>query len=327
MTCPQRYGLRKNMYVEPLDGPMRIAVTGAAGMIGTALVNNALGEGHEVIAIVRPGSKTKFLVSEKLKVVECDVSRYSGIMKRERCKVFFHLAWEKSYTYERDDVRAQMKNVEHTIDAVELAHSWKASVFVGAGSQAEYGKKDEKLCSSTRTDPTSGYSIAKYSAGKFSRIRCEQLGIRHCWARILSVYGEGDAPYTLIPYLIDTLMKGDVPELTRCEQIWDYIYSHDAARALFMIGLHGKDGKTYCIGSGDNRPLKDYVCDVRDAIDPTLELRFGVKDYYPHQPMMLCADISELTKDTGFVPKYSFKEGIARTVKYTKDQKSIQRKD
>jgi len=315
------------MYVEPLDGPMRVAVTGAAGMIGTALVNTVLEEGHEVIAIVRPGSKREFPVSERLKVVECDISSYSGMMNTEICDIFFHLAWEKSYTYERDDVRAQMKNVEYTLDAADLAHSWKASVFVGAGSQAEYGKKDEKLCGSTPTDPTSGYSIAKYAAGRLSRIRCEQLGMRHCWTRILSVYGEGDASYTLISYLIETLMKGDVPELTRCEQIWDYIYSYDAARALFMTGLHGKDGKTYCIGSGDNRSLKDYVCDVRDIINPALELKFGAKDYYPHQPMMLCADISELTEDTGFVPKYSFREGITRTVKYVKDQKSISRKD
>jgi len=308
---------------------MRIAITGPTGTIGIALAEAALNEGHEITAIVRPGSdRIRSLPgSDKLTIIECDISNYKNIMGTEKCDMFFHLAWNKTFGEGRDDVRSQLKNIEYTLDAVDLANSWNASVFVGAGSQAEYGKKDEKLRGSTRTDPISGYGIAKYSAGKFSRIRCEQFGMRHCWARILSVYGEGDAPYTLISYLIDTLTKGDVPELTRCEQIWDYIHSYDAARALFMIGLHGKDGKTYCIGSGNGRPLKDHVCDVRDAIDPTLELKFGVKDYYPNQPMMLCADISELTEDTGFVPKYDFKEGITRTVKYVKDQKSILRKD
>jgi Nucleoside-diphosphate-sugar epimerases len=308
---------------------MRIAITGSTGMIGIALAEAALNEGHEVIAFVRQGSdkRENLPVSDRLMITECDISNYKNIMGTEECDIFFHLAWDKTFGEGRDDTLTQLKNIGYTLDAVDLAKSWNASVFIGAGSQAEYGKKDEKLSGSTRTDPTSGYGIAKYSAGKLSRIRCEQLGLRHCWTRILSVYGEGDAPHTLISYLIDTLMKGDVPELTRCEQMWDYVYSNDAARALLMTGLHGKDGKTYCIGSGDCRPLKDHVCDVRDAVDPSLELKFGAKEYYPHQPMMLCADISELTEDTGFVPKYDFKEGIARTVRCVRDQKSISRKD
>ncbi len=59
---------------------------------------------------------------------------------------------------------------------------------------------------------------------------------------------------------------------------------------------------------------------LRDAIDPALELRFGVKEYYPHQAMMLCADISELTADTGFVPEYTFEKGIAKVVKYLREK-------
>ena len=301
---------------------MRIAVTGSTGMIGIALINVALEEGHEVTAIMRPGSKVdaSFVRSSNLTTIECDISNYAKLTSSVKCDVLFHLAWDKTFGDGRDDVQVQMKNIVYTVDAVELAGRLGAKVFVGAGSQAEYGITNERLNGNTRTDPLSGYGIAKYSAGKMSKIKCKQLEIRFNWARILSVYGENDAPHSLTMHLIQTLLKKNVPELTRCEQIWDYIYSYDAAQALLAIGLRGKDGKTYCIGSGKERPLKDFVCDVRDAIDPSLELKFGVKDYYPYQPMMLCADIRELTEDTGFVPRYSFKEGIARTIEHFKDQ-------
>jgi UDP-glucose 4-epimerase len=51
---------------------------------------------------------------------------------------------------------------------------------------------------------------------------------------------------------------------------------------------------------------------MRDIIAPDIALQFGKKEYYPHQPMYLCADISELTNDTGWKPEVSFDEGIKK---------------
>lgn len=295
---------------------MRVGITGASGMIGSSLAEYALNQGHEVVAIIRPNSerKSNLPTSDRLEVIECELKNLGSLEGKKKCDIFFHLGWENTSSAGRDDVDAQFRNIGYTLSAVNLAYSWGSSAFVGAGSQAEYGHVECKLRGDTPANPKSGYGIAKYAAGKLSELLCRQKGMRFCWARILSVYGEKDAPYTLIMYLIRTIAEGKSPELTKCEQIWDYIYSYDAAAALFAIGLNGKDGKTYCIGSGACRPLKEFVTDVRDAINPVVELRFGAKEYYPHQAMLLCADISELTADTGFVPKYGFKEGIARTV-------------
>ncbi len=141
---------------------------------------------------------------------------------------------------------------------------------------------------------------------------------------MLSVYGENDSENSLIMYLIDTLLKGEPPVLTRCEQIWDYIYSDDCAYALACIAAKGVDGRTYCIGNGIPTPLKDYVLSVRDVINPGIDIVFGGREYYPHQPMYLCADISDLKNDTGFTPKYSFKDGIERIVELERTRMSVQ---
>ena len=98
--------------------------------------------------------------------------------------------------------------------------------------------------------------------------------------------------------------------------MWDYLYSEDAARALYLLGQKGRDGRTYCIGSGQARPLREYIEMLRDAINPALPLGIGEVPYGENQVMYLCADISDLTRDTGFVPEVTFEEGIRRTIEY-----------
>jgi nucleoside-diphosphate-sugar epimerase len=76
----------------------------------------------------------------------------------------------------------------------------------------------------------------------------------------------------------------------------------------------GVDGKTYPLGSGMPRKLSSYLEALRNIVNPGCVLQFGKKNYYPHQPMYLCADISELTNDTGWKPKISFEEGIKKII-------------
>ncbi len=291
---------------------MIIALTGPTGTIGSEIVSYALMSGHKVIAIVRPGtSRGANLPSDpNLKVLECDISEYCSLEGHEHCDVFIHLAWMKTTNGQRDDVYSQTDNITYSLDAVRLAHSWGATSFVGAGSQAEYGSTETDLSADTPVNPTSGYGIAKYSAGRLCRIYCSQLGIRFCWVRILSVFGKNDLKTTLISYLLDCFTNNISPELTRCEQIWDYLYAKDAARALLLISTKGTDGRTYVLGSGTKRPLSEYVLAIKDVTGSDAEPKFGVKPYYPHQAMRLCANIGELTRDTGFVPEYTFEDGI-----------------
>jgi nucleoside-diphosphate-sugar epimerase len=70
------------------------------------------------------------------------------------------------------------------------------------------------------------------------------------------------------------------------------------------------------VGSGCAIPLRDYILAIRDCIDPKLEVGIGELPYSEKQVMYLCADISELQKDVGFVPKYSFEDGIRETVEW-----------
>jgi nucleoside-diphosphate-sugar epimerase len=294
----------------------KIVITGATGMIGSALTRQALEKDMDVLCIVRNNTSRLDNIpkSEKVKIVFVDLSEYASLDISEKYDVFFHLAWDKTFGASRDDVDIQLRNIQYTLDAVRLAQRLGCSVFIGAGSQAEYGIVSEPLKPDTPVNPQSGYGIAKYTAGKLGKLLCAQLGIRFNWLRILSVFGPFDGSYTLIMYAINELRTGHSPEFTKCEQIWDYLYSDDAARAFLAVGDKGVDGMVYPLGSGDRRRLSEYLESLRDVVNPDGILQFGKKDYYPHQPMFLCADISELTADTGWKPEISFEDGIRMMV-------------
>ena len=69
--------------------------------------------------------------------------------------------------------------------------------------------------------------------------------MRYNWIRIVSTYGINDAPYTLVSYVMAQLSAGLSPELTKCEQIWDYLNGEDAARAFIAVAENGRDGQVY----------------------------------------------------------------------------------
>ena len=294
----------------------RAIITGASGMIGVALTKLLLKESYEVIAIVRPNSKkiNNIPKEDNVKIIECDLSNLKSLFdKFSDCELFFHFGWAATMGEARDDTHLQVKNIEYTLDAVKLAKKSGCKTFVGAGSQAEYGLTDEKLSPSTPVNPVTGYGIAKYSAGKLSKLLCNQLDIKHNWGRILSVYGPGDNN-SMIMSCINSISNNEEFNTTNGDQLWDYLYCDDCAQAFYDIAKKGKDGKVYTIGSGKAIPLKEYILTIKDLINPNFQIGFGKIDYYPNQVMYLCADISELTNDTGFRPKIHFKEGITNII-------------
>ena len=290
----------------------RICITGAGGMIGRALTKYALSRGTAVTALVRPGSgKLRDMTHPLLQVIEADLSSLDAV-QCPPCDVFVHLGWAATHGDTRLQADIQSKNVDYTLSAVRLAHRLGAEAFVFVGSQAEYGPQTQPLRPDTPTQPVSAYGIAKREAGEKSRTLCASLGIRYCHVRILSVYGVGDRSTTLVSVCVDAMLRGTSPALTTCTQMWDYLYVDDAARALYAVSEKGRDGAVYPLGSGECRPLRDYVLDIRDVTGCNALPRFGEKDFLPDQVHYLCADLTALTADTGFVPQVPFREGIRR---------------
>ncbi len=302
-----------------------VIVTGPTGEIGLALVNELIEHDIYVTAIVNPGSKrnNRICNDERLTKIECSLSeirKIPGILKSEY-DTFYHLGW--AFSRAHNDVDKQYENIGYTLAAVDVAKALGCSTFIGAGSQAEFGTIDGKISPCTSTNPNMAYGVAKVCAGDLSRLKCKELNIRHIWPRIISVYGPGDAESTMIISVIRKLLNGEEPKLTAGEQMWDFLYSKDCARALRLLGESKSEGGTYCIGYGKMRPLKEFMAIIKDSINPDLILGLGKIPYRKNQVMKLDVDISALVDDTGFFPKYSFEEGIRETIEWCKNNPVI----
>lgn len=301
----------------------KAVITGATGAIGRALIKICIEAEYEVLAIVhRESSRATELESLKhCKVLRLDMNEYDQAIEemakqgidRTGYELFFHLAWMAPFGKDRDNLYLQLENIRAALVAVNLAEMLGCSSFIGTGSQAEYGRVEGMLAPATSTFPETGYGITKLCTGQLTRLSCKQKGLRHIWCRVLSAYGPYDRDQTLISYAVIQMMNNEVTEFSPCEQMWDYIYSDDAARAILLAAQNGENGKVYLIGSGEVHPLKEYIQKIAEITDYKKEIGFGKRPYNDKQVMYLQADMRDLEK-LGFRTQVTFEEGIKELI-------------
>lgn len=297
----------------------RAVISGATGAIGTALIELLLERNIEILVFCRENSirNSKIPDNPLITKIYCDLKDFGEFktIPNEKYDVFFHFAWEGTTGESRNDMYLQNNNVRYALDAVKLAERLGCKLFIGAGSQAEYGRVEGVLKTDTPANPENGYGIAKLCAGLMTRERALQLGLSHIWVRILSVYGPNDTNSSMVMSTINKLQRNEIPQCTKGEQVWDYLYSRDAAEAFCLLAEKGKSGKTYVLGSGNGRALKEYINDIKEVVNPECPVEYGAIPYSEKQVMHLVADITELSIDTNFKPKVRFKDGIQSIIK------------
>ncbi len=303
-------------------------ITGATGAIGRALIKACIEDGFEVLTVVHKSSQRAqdLETIEHCHVLRLNLNDYDKAIDElkiqnvclENYELFFHLAWMAPFGKDRDNLELQLDNVKASLAAVRFADNLGCKTFIGTGSQAEYGRVEGMLSPDTPAYPETGYGICKLCAGQLTRLACEQLGLRHIWCRVLSVYGPYDRDQTLISYAVRSMINNEDTDFSPCEQMWDYIFSDDAAKAILLTGEKGNSGKVYMIGSGEVHVLKEYIQKIADITGYSKDIGFGRRPYNDKQVMYLQADMSGL-KELGFVPKMSFENGIRETIETYKN--------
>lgn len=302
----------------------RIVVTGATSMIGTALIGHCLDHGVEVYAVVRKdsGKRLRLPRHESLHLIDCDLKTLHTLPDKihVECDTFYHIAWGNTGENRNRSAELQSMNIRYTLDAVKAAHALGCRRFIGAGSQAEYGPMDvDKISPDSPANPTTPYGVCKLAAGRLAMLLCTELGMECIWPRIFSVYGIYEKETTMIASGLRKMLGGAETEFTPGEQRWDYLFSKDAGCAYYLMGEKGRPGSVYCVGSGQARPLKEYIREMAELTGAEAP-GIGKRPYPEGAVMNLCADTANLQNDTGFVPQYSFREGILETIRWIKNE-------
>lgn len=299
---------------------MKFIITGATSFIGVELTHYALSMGDEVIAVCRKGSAgiSKLGAYPNLKIVYSELSEYANLDNQiEKADVFINLAWEGTGHSGRDITDIQKDNIAHSLDAIKVAASIGCSLFVEAGSQAEYGTVLEKISETTPCNPFSEYGKAKLAVKEQGSKIANALGMKYLHLRIFSLYGEDDHPWTLVMSALDKMLKDESVDLSPCTQNWNYLYVKDAVEQIiglcrFALNQSDFEHEVYNIASNDTRVLRDFVLKMKEISRSTSKLNFGVK--VSTNLVSLQPDIRKTERDSGFTNYHSFEDVIERIV-------------
>lgn len=292
-------------------------VCGGAGFVGSAVAHELLEHGYQVVVIEKPEAAQ--MVSERLsntgaEICMCDmrnIRQLPELIPQRDFDIYYNFAWEGLTNELMIDYTIQISNITSIMDAIQTASVMGCKRFVGAGtiSQTEIECFDQ-------TDKHRIYKVANFACEHMGRSVADACGIDFFWPIITNIYGPGEVSERLANTMIRRLYQKAPQKFSAGEQLYDFVYITDAARAFRLIGESGDPSASYVIGSGSARPLKEFLMQIRDEVAPQKELRLGELPYHGVYHTLEDFDIAPLARDTGFKAEVDFRTGIRRTASW-----------
>lgn len=299
-----------------------VIVTGANGFVGSHVVEELVARGIHVLALDLPGNNANLPKSENVEFLGVDVFTLADhVQKIEQGKydTFYHFAWVGSAGPARMDCELQMKNALCTVQCIRLAKQLGCKRFVCAGSIMEQEIISAVFAPENRPGMGYIYGAGKLAAHCMSKSVAAEVGIDLLWAIITNAYGEGERSPRFVNTTIRKIIHGEPLQFTAATQNYDFVHVCDVARAFRLIGENGKPFCEYVIGSGNARPLKAFITEMRDALAPEAKLVFGDIPFTGVNMPLEVFSAARTAADCGFRAEISFAEGVRRTMDWLKE--------
>lgn len=337
---------------------MKILITGGAGFIGSAVVRHIINNTQD--AVVNVDKLTYAGNLESLSEVSdsdryffehadiCDAVAMARIFAEHQPDAVMHLAAESHVDRSITGPAAFIEtNIVGTYVLLEAARTYwsslddaakKAFRFHHISTDEVYGDlphPDEEpvgtslplFTEKTPYSPSSPYSASKASSDHLVRAWLRTYGLPTIVTNCSNNYGPYHFPEKLIPLVILNALEGKpLPIYGKGDQIRDWLYVEDHARALYRVVTAGEVGETYNIGGHNERKnievvkticgiLDEIINDKPAGVNSFAELITYVTDR-PGHDLRYAIDASKIKKELGWVPEETFESGICKTVKW-----------
>lgn len=268
-----------------------ILITGATGFIGRHVLEEISNKDFNIRLVVRNLNKFNLIKSDKIeKIIETkDLFAETEEQWSEFCKdidTVIHCAWyAEPGKYLQSD-----KNIDCLVGTMHLAKgAVKAGVrrFIGIGTCFEYDLSGGLLSTNTPLKPLTPYAGAKVATFSALSQYFKEVDVEFLWGRLFYLYGEGEDPRRLVPYLKEQLSKGEKADLTSGSQIRDFLDVKIAAKKIVDLSLGKEQGaKNICSGKAITvRQLAEKIADEYGRRDL---LNFGARpDNYMDPPKVV----------------------------------------
>jgi UDP-glucuronate 4-epimerase len=303
---------------------MKALVTGAAGFIGSHLVDRLLAGGDSVRAADRlsdyydPALKranlAPLLDRDGFELVEGDLNDLDTTGLMEGVEVVYHLAgqpgvrasWGDEFeVYVRD-------NVLGTQALLEAARDTELERFVLVSSSSIYGDAEQFPTDETATPaPVSPYGVTKLAAEHLGRLYERSFGVPVVTLRYFTIFGPGQRPDMAFNRFIRAALEGIPIEVFGDGlQERDFTYVEDAVDATIAAASKGRPGATYNVAGGNSATVADVLEILGTLVDGELSIEYGPP--VPGDARKTGADTSRAQEELGYSPRTPLAEGLAR---------------
>ncbi|HEY2010074.1 MAG TPA: dTDP-glucose 4,6-dehydratase [Rhizomicrobium sp.] len=325
---------------------MKVIVTGGAGFIGSAVVRGLIADGDDVVNLDKLTyagnleSLASVAASPRYRFAHLDVCDRAGVaalLEAEKPDTIMHLAAESHVDRSIDGPAAfVLTNVVGTSVLLETALIyWRGLDAAKKGRFRFHHISTDEVYGSLGTTglfredsayaPNSPYSASKAGSDHLVRAWFHTYGFPAVITNCSNNYGPFHFPEKLIPLTIVRGLKGQaMPVYGKGENIRDWLYVEDHARALIQVARQGRVGEGYNIGANEERRNVDVVrgiCSLLDEMLPKSQFR-------PHQELIqfvtdrpghdarYAIDATKIRTELGWKPQENFESGLEKTVRW-----------